>query len=197
MLNEAEFQELLEKVRAGDEEAATILVDCFEPLLHRQARLHLTDPLLREVVDSLDICQSVMRNFFARVTEGEFHLEHPNQLIRLLAVMAKNKVINHARSGWRRQKSGTNNLDSQSLDQLSYLDFEPSRHAAARELIRLAEQSLSEEEQKVVELRFAGWTWTEIAEQMGGKPDTIRRRHARVIERLSRRLGTTLLNDEK
>src|SRR5689334_20958792 len=86
------FLDLLDRVRSGDEAAAAVLVRQFEPELRRIVRVRLTDPRLRRVVDTADICQSVLANFFLRVSAGEFDLRQPEQLLHLLLAMARNKV---------------------------------------------------------------------------------------------------------
>ena len=45
----------------------------------------------------MDICQSILANFFVRASAGEFDIETPEQLQKLLATMIRNKVTDHAR----------------------------------------------------------------------------------------------------
>jgi len=75
--DEASFLELVRKVRAGDNESATELVKRYEPAVRTVVRVRLTDPKLRQVFDSVDICQSVMADFFVRAALGQFDLEEP------------------------------------------------------------------------------------------------------------------------
>ena len=63
MLDDNEFSELMRKIRAGDQDAARQLVESYEPEIRRAARLRMTDPQLRRLVDSIDICQSVFGRF--------------------------------------------------------------------------------------------------------------------------------------
>src|SRR5436309_12071378 len=97
MSQDTSFQDLMRRVRAGEERAATELVRQFEPEIRRAVRVRLTDPRLRRVLDSLDVCQSVLGNFFVRVASGQLELDRPENLLRLLVTMAKNKVLDHAR----------------------------------------------------------------------------------------------------
>jgi len=92
------FQVLIERVRAGDAEAATELVRRYEPMIRRAARVRLVDQRLARLLDSMDICQSVMASFFVRAALGQYELNSPDQLLRLLATMARNKLANHAHS---------------------------------------------------------------------------------------------------
>ncbi len=79
------FTDLLARVRAGNEQAANDLVRIYEPQIRRIIRIRLTTRSLRRQMDSTDICQSVMGDFFVRVAMGQFNLERPAQLVRLLA----------------------------------------------------------------------------------------------------------------
>ena len=52
---------------------------------------------LRRLLDSTDVCQSVLGNFFDRAGAGQFELKDPKQLrLRLLVTMARNRITNHA-----------------------------------------------------------------------------------------------------
>ena len=43
-------------------------------------------------MDSTDVCQSVLGNFFGRATSGQFELKDPKQLVALLVIMARNRI---------------------------------------------------------------------------------------------------------
>src|SRR4051794_19817654 len=87
---------LLDRFRAGDSGAARELVGAYEPHLRRIIRLRIRDSRLRRLYDSTDICQSVLASFFARLSLGQFDLENPAQLVRLLEAMARNKLATEA-----------------------------------------------------------------------------------------------------
>src|SRR5262245_65121852 len=97
MSEDESFRDLIRRVRAGDEQAATELVRQYEPEIRREVRLRLTDPGLRRVIDLVDICQSVLGNFFARAALGQFDLGEPRQLLALLVKMARNRLTDWAR----------------------------------------------------------------------------------------------------
>src|SRR5437588_8454852 len=88
------FVDLIRRVRAGEESAAAELVRRYEPAIRRVVRVHLRDPRLRRVLDSVDVCQSVLASFFVRANLGQFELDTPDHLLRLLATIARNKVTN-------------------------------------------------------------------------------------------------------
>ena len=62
------FTALLARVRARDPEAAAELVRRYEPELRRKVRfwLRLHAPGLRRLLDSADVCQSVLAGLFVR-----------------------------------------------------------------------------------------------------------------------------------
>src|SRR5215470_12045704 len=96
MTNGDTLRSLLERIRAGDQQAATELVRRFEPALRRAVRLRLRDRQLRRFLDSSDICQAVLLRFFVRVATGQYDLDTPEQVLKLLATLARNQVINEA-----------------------------------------------------------------------------------------------------
>src|SRR5262245_15834426 len=91
------FQDLMVRVRAGDEEAAAELVRTYEPAIMRVIRVRLLDQRLRRVIGDSDIFQSVMRSFFVRAALGQYDLQRADDLLGLLAVMARNKIADASR----------------------------------------------------------------------------------------------------
>jgi DNA-directed RNA polymerase specialized sigma24 family protein len=91
------FADFIRRIRAGDDQAARELVERYEPVVRREVRMRLGDPRLNRQFDGSDVCQSVMASFFVRLAAGQFDLEEPDQLPRLLVVMARRKVANLAR----------------------------------------------------------------------------------------------------
>jgi len=94
-----EYADFIRRVRAGDERAAEELVRRYETEIRLEIRvwLRVRDPRLRRVFDSMDICQSVLASFFVRAAVGDFDLDEPGQLIRLLVGMARNKLSEHVK----------------------------------------------------------------------------------------------------
>src|SRR5262245_43447497 len=97
MLDDQAFADLMSRVRAGDEAAATEFVRIYEPEIRREVRLRLNNPRLRRVFDSLDITQSVFASFFLRARAGDYELDAPARLLHLLVQMTRNKLAFQAR----------------------------------------------------------------------------------------------------
>ncbi len=184
------FTELVVRLRRGDPDAAAILIQLYESELRIIARVRLNDPRLRRVVDSMDICQSILANFFVRASAGQFEIETPEQLQRLLATMIRNKVTDHA----RRQTADRRDMGRivrHSPDELPLPATQdtPSQIASVKELAGLVRASLSPEELSIVERRTSGESWEEIAAQLGGNPDALRKRVSRALDRAAKKIG--------
>jgi DNA-directed RNA polymerase specialized sigma24 family protein len=91
------FAEFLRRIRVGDEGAAAELVSRYEPALRLEIRLRMKDPKLRRLLEPADLCQSVLKSFFVRVSAGQYDLDSPEKLLALLRKMARNKVAEQTR----------------------------------------------------------------------------------------------------
>lgn len=191
------FLNLLQRIRAGDQAATTDLVRQLEPELRRAVRVRLTDPRLRRVVDTADICQSVLANFFIRVSAGEFDLRQPEQLLHLLLAMARNKLLDKARrqqAGKRDQRRVEGNADSV-LDGVRGSEPEPGRVVEWQELLGLVRGLLNDEERLLADERALGKEWPEIAAALGVRPDAIRKKLTRALDRVTAQLGLEAFDD--
>jgi len=191
------FADLLRRIRRGDEDAAAEIVRLYEPEIRREVRLRLGDPRLRRVFDSMDICQSVLASFFLRMNTGQYDLGQPEQLLKLLLAMTRNKVAFAARTQRaqcrdHRRVTGGHRLEREAIAG----GPSPSQVVADEELIGEFRKRLSEEERRLAELRAHGQEWIEIAAQLGGTAEGRRKQLARAIERVSQQLGLQDLRGE-
>lgn len=190
MIDDAGFRDLIGRVRAGDAEAAAELVRRYEPAIRLAVHVRLTDPALRRLFDSMDICQSVLGSFFPRAAGGQYELDSPTQLLKLLTTMARNKLLTHvqaqrsARRDYRRVVEGL-------ADEQPGLARgpEPSQVAANRELLVQLRSRLSDDERLLADRRAAGCSWKEIAAETGGQPNTLRMQLTRALDRVLKELG--------
>jgi RNA polymerase sigma-70 factor (ECF subfamily) len=191
------FRDLVRRLRGGDEAAAAELLRRYEPALRRAVRIRFRDPQLRRLLDSMDICQSVFHNFFVRVAAGQFELDQPEQLLKLLATMARNRLANQVKT-LRAQCRDYRRDEGDGLEggQLAAPGSTPSQQVAARELLRETHRRLSAEERRLLELRQQGRAWTDIAAELGGSPEALRKQLARAIDRVGQELGLDEVADE-
>jgi RNA polymerase sigma-70 factor (ECF subfamily) len=190
MAESSDFGELLRRVRDGDQDAAVELVERYESVVRRAVHAKLSDSKLKGTLDSMDICQSVMGSFFCRAALGQYDLNKPEDLIRLLVSMARNKLTDQIRreTTERRGKGKSQHVE---IDQLDTPGASPtaSRVASAREALEAAWSRLAPDERWIAEERASGRPWAELAAEAGTTPEAIRKKHARALDRVSRELG--------
>ena len=190
MVDVPSIDELIRRVRAGDQDAAAELVKRYEPAIRRAVRFRLADARLGSLLDSIDICQSVLGSFFIRAAAGQYNLETPEQLLKLLTTMARNKLISQARKQHtqsrdkRRVTSG-----AQGVEQLVSTSPSPSKQLAVRDLLQEIKRRLSADERRMLELKNKGEDWAAIAIELGGTPEALRRRLSRALDRVAKELG--------
>lgn len=185
------FRDLLTRLRGGDVDAATALVAAYESAIRRVVRLRLRlDSPLRRELDSLDICQSVLASFFVRSASGQYDLDKPEDLLKLLTVMARNKLIDRTRAPSVRRRRFLDNGSTTSTGSAAWVDTQPdvSRRVAARELLGEVQRRLSTDERFLMEQRVAGRSWAELAGQLGGTADSLRKKLARALDRVAAEL---------
>ena len=191
------FPDFIRRIRAGDDQAARELVERYEPVIRCEVRLRLRDPRLYSRFDWTDICQSVMASFFARAAAGQYDLEQPDQLLRLLVVMTRHKLANQQ----RRHRAEMRDCRRLAACDPAYLDGRtaapsPSRLVGGRELLAEVNRRLSEEERLLAELRADGCEWTEIAARLGGTAEARRKQLARAVDRVERQLERSEIGDD-
>jgi RNA polymerase sigma-70 factor (ECF subfamily) len=189
MADDSPFWGLIRRVRAGDGDAAAELVRRYEPAIRRAVRLQLRDPRLRSLLDSADVCQSVLASFFIRAAAGQYELDRPSQLTRLLAVMARNKLASQARRPQVVRREPGPGLEAAGEEGPLAPGPSPSQQAAWRDLLQEVRNRLSAEERQLVERRTRDQEWSQIAAELGGSPDGLRKKLARALDRVARQLG--------
>ncbi len=190
MAEQGSFADFLRRIRAGDQQAATELVRRYESAIRREIRLRMTDPALTRLVDSVDICQSVLAGFFVGAAVGRYDLEQPGQLLALLIEMARNKLISMARKQ-RAQRRDVKRLAKEGVEEIDPVGAEPtpSRVVEGRELLQEVRKRLTPEECQIADLRGQGCSWTEVVAKLGGTPDGRRHQLSRAMDRVGQQLG--------
>jgi DNA-directed RNA polymerase specialized sigma24 family protein len=183
MPDPAEFHDLIHRVRSGDQDAATDLVRLFEPYILRVIRIRMRERAdferLRHEVSSADICQSVFTSLFVRLKDGRFELDHPDDLTKLLTVMARLKIATKARRSsvrWRDvfcDDAPQNRADS---------GPGPEKPVDDKDLSEAILRLFSLDDLEILNRRLGGETWSQIAETLGGTPDARRHQLERAID---------------
>jgi RNA polymerase sigma-70 factor (ECF subfamily) len=190
MADHDSFSDLVKRLRAGDAGAAEELVRKYESVIRLEIHCRLSDPRLRRVFDTLDVCQAVLGSFFVRAAAGQFDIDRPEQLVQLLKGMARKKLAFQARqqrAGCRdvRRVEGGNQPGWDGAGR----DHTPSRIFAGKDLLAEVQRRLSPEERLLAERRSQGFEWSEIAAELGGTPQARRKQLSRALDRVARELG--------
>jgi RNA polymerase sigma factor (sigma-70 family) len=189
MSEDPSFDEMLRRVREGDEQATAEMMRQYAPEVRRFIRYRLTSGHLRRFLDSLDVCQSVFANFFLRLAEGQFELRTPEQVQRLLRVMAGNRLLDHH----RRQTAARRAADAVPLGETVDLPndsaADPTRTVEARDLVEALRARLSADERRILDVWMQGEDWPEVARQLGSTAEAVRKRFTRAIDRVVHEMG--------
>jgi len=171
------IQELLERIKRGDDEAARELLTRYEPKIRLVVRRQLPR-LLRSRFDSLDFLQSVWGSFFHKIRTGPNDLDEEQNLITFLAWAARNKVIDEYR------RAGTQKQDVRREEPLEIKRNKdvclaagdtPSQLAQAHETYDRLRDLLPEDRQVILELKAAGHSCKEIGDRLGMSERTVQR----------------------
>lgn len=173
-MNEAGFQKFLEILHSGDEEAVDRLLADFDPFLRRAIRLRLFDRRARRVVDTADILQSLLKDFLER-QGSDGAAESSRRLRAYLAAAAQYKITAKARKESRRTADLSDIADPVSRAPAS------SQIVEDRDLIDAIRSRLDESSRRLFNLSQQGQTWRQIANEIGGHPDTLRIRLRRSV----------------
>jgi RNA polymerase sigma-70 factor (ECF subfamily) len=186
---ESSFGELVARIRQGDQQAAAEMVRLYEPAIRRAVRFRLRSAPLRQALDSMDICQSVLGSFFVRAASGQYQLDGPEDLQKLLCAMARNKLKHQLRKHQAQRRDPRRVDAAADPHSVAASDATASRYLAARELLDAVHQRLSPEERQLVEWRNQGLDWATIAERLQGSPEALRKKLTRALDRVAEELG--------
>jgi RNA polymerase sigma-70 factor (ECF subfamily) len=190
MSQDSGFEDLMARLRAGDEEAAALVYHRYVPQLIAVARSRL-DRRIRPKVDPEDIMQSVFRSFFVRHADGQFDLHNWDSLLGMLTLITVRKCGHRAkhfrtarRDVQREVHAGTADDPAGSPVEPSSAEPTPPEKAIMAEIVEELLHGLDDSEQPVLLLSLQGYTVAEISAQVGRTERTVQR----VLQRLRKRL---------
>lgn len=193
MADQNAFAELMARLRAGDDDVATLLFDRYHQRLLALARKRLSDAV-RQKVDPDDVVQSVYRSFFHRHQLGQFQVEDWDNLWTLLTLITVRKCAGRAEyfltacRNVRKERAPAAD-DSHG----ERVDWQPeASDPTAEEAVLLAEtieqvmRGLDGWECEVFTLSLQGYSVQEIGERVGRAERSVERVRGRVKKRLLR-----------
>jgi RNA polymerase sigma-70 factor (ECF subfamily) len=184
MSEPAQDRSLVKQWQAGDQKAAQELFDRYAERLLALARRRISQRLASRV-DPEDVVQSVFRTFFDRVKAGQFQIEDPNDVCKLLARITVNKTLRqiaHHKAAKRDPslEAGQGVDGQERLREI--LDREPTPEEANAFMDQLEHflGRLRPPDRLILEMRMQGYNNLEIAEELKVSDRKIRRLMERV-----------------
>lgn len=169
--------DLLARAGAGDSRALGELLRRYERRVHLAAR-SLLRPALRNVLDSIDLVQSVHRALLPGLQDGRYTFADEEQLVALAVTVLRHKV---QRTAKRPPPSPT---DPATLPTEPSPEASPPDAAVGEELATKLLAELEPDDRRIVELRMQDYSTPEIAAQLSVSPAILRARLSRLRKRL-------------
>ena len=184
----SEFRKSITRLRTGDDNAAWHIIEEYGPHIQRIVRRRL-DQRMRSKFDSIDFVQMVWASFFKHPSQI-VNFNEPDDLVRYLAVIAKNKVVDEYRRRLRYRKYNVARERSLRDSDVAPNRIEaahptPSQIAMAREQWTQIMEQQSDRNRQIVRMRLRGATFEEIAKELG------------ISERTARKVIDDLLGEER
>jgi DNA-directed RNA polymerase specialized sigma24 family protein len=187
------FQDFMSALLDGEPQALADLDRLYSPYLCQLIRPWLAEAGLQHVADASDVCQTVLWKWLICLRAGRYQaLQMHEHLQKVLYRMARNEVHDLG----RRERHARRDQPAAAIRPLGGEEqgladsaSSPSQHVAREELERQFLGRLSKETRHIHARRAQGWTWPQIAAEVGGFPNTVRVRFDREIERVVRTMG--------
>lgn len=176
--------ELMDRVRAGDRNAAAELVERFGPQIRRAIRVRLAGSRLRRVMDSEDLLQSVFRIFWEQ--HDTVTADEPGQLASWLLAVAGNRVAAHGRAAAASKRGGGKaDVGSKVLNAVSDNTRGPLSEIAGREMLESLLEKLGPDMRRIAEARSEGVAWEDLALREGTTAEALRKAFTRAVKACS------------
>jgi RNA polymerase sigma-70 factor (ECF subfamily) len=189
MAEERPFEDLMARLRQGDERAAEAVWERFARRLTALAAARLPG-LLRPKADAEDVVQSVFRSFFARQADGRLQADSWDGLWTLLTVLAVRKCghrVKHfraARRDVRREADVAGTGSTSSAWEATAPEPTPAEAVLLADTLEEVMRDLEPRHRRIVGLRLEGYTIEEVARQAGCTERSVHR----VLEKARARL---------
>jgi RNA polymerase sigma factor (sigma-70 family) len=180
--------ELLERLLAGQGDAAKAIFERYVDRLLALARARMSSKLRRRV-DPDDVVQSAYRSFFLHAQHREYRLDQSGDLWRLLACITLNKLHGQI----EKQTAAKRSLNREAGEGIARAELAAQEPTVA-DVIAVAEQftvivkGLAAEERVVLSMSLEGHPPGEIAKSISRSERTVRRLLAQARAEFEKRL---------
>jgi DNA-directed RNA polymerase specialized sigma24 family protein len=192
MWSDGDFDDLMSRVRSGDDAAETAVFRRYVRRLNALVARRF-DARWRERADVELVVLSACKSFFLRHRRGELRVEDPDGLWAVLAMIALRKGadrLQYLRAA-RRDAGRDGQWPDDDCREASPMDRSPAPEevAVANETVRALLDAMSAEDVPIVEHLLIGYTAEEIAERLDCSERTVRRVRQLAKLRLRRLIG--------
>jgi len=169
-------EQLLRRIRSGDQDAATQLYTRYVTRLRALAQAKCSSTLARRL-DADDIVQSVFRMFFQGVRKGFYDVPAGDDLWKLLLVMSLNKIRSKGayHKAAKRDVRLTNTIDEADGSVENHMASGRQTQGLMEVVVKEALEHLEPRQREMVEMRVQGHEITEIARLTGRSKRTVER----------------------
>jgi RNA polymerase sigma-70 factor (ECF subfamily) len=184
------FPAVMDRLRAGDDEAAREVYDRFARRLIALARRRF-DRRLAHRVDPEDVVQSAFKSFFVRHHEGALRLGDWDNLWGLLTLITLLKCadrVDYLRAGRRDVRCEATVAAGQDPPWQLALDREPrpEEAAALAEAVEQLFRAVDDADRPILELSLQGYSAAEISLRVGRALRSVQRLREQIRRRLER-----------
>jgi RNA polymerase sigma-70 factor (ECF subfamily) len=185
-MSAASLDTMLEKLSAGDPEAAERIFRMYEPFLRAMVRRRLTPPL-RAKFDSMDVVQSVWADVLTGFRKNEREFGDRAHLRAFLARVTYNHFVNHCRRHGPALEHEQPFYDDEAAALPPSAEPRPSQVVQADELWTSLLELCPPSHRDALELKRQGLPLAEIASRTGMHEGSVRRLLYDVAKRLAAR----------
>jgi RNA polymerase sigma-70 factor (ECF subfamily) len=190
MSQEPSFDELMGRLRAGDDAAATEMFRRYARRLVGMARIRLHGPMNR-VVDPDDVVQTAFRTFFRRLEDNQFDPDNWHELWNLLVCITLRKCgreiqffLAQCRDLRRDLAPAASTADSNASWQAIAREPTPDEAVVLTDTLERVLGAMNDRDGRIVEMTLAGISVVEISEKMSCSERTVERVREKLRQRL-------------
>ena len=164
-----DFSTLVNRIKNGDDDAMCALIKKYGPTMERFAE-QMVGRVLQAHVDAADAVQAVHITLWVGIRTGRFVVPTPDHLLALAKTLISRQVARY----WRTIKTEmTVKLDSSMAETLqdrdlaaAFQDTESRNNLEVDELLEKFLSQMDEIDQRLVKMRFHGYTTSEAASSL-------------------------------
>ena len=161
-----DYSTLISRIKNGDDEAMCALIERYGPTMERMAE-QMVGRVLQAHVDAVDAVQAVHITLWVGIRTGRFVVPTPDHLLALAKTLISRQVARY----WRTVKTEmTVKLDSSMAETLpdrdlsaAFQETESQKNLEVDELLDKFLGQMDEIDQRLVKMRFHGFTTSEAA----------------------------------